>query len=61
MNILGKNKVRETKENRIKNDCPSQCNKDYCDVCPFRDDYSGRIPIITVTTPSPEVVGRDFY
>lgn len=61
MNVLGKSKVKETKENRIKNDCPLQCNKDHCDVCPFRDDYSKRIPTITVITPSPEVIGRDFY
>lgn len=61
MNILGHKNVRATKENRYKNDCPLQCNKNHCDVCPFRDDYSKKIQTITVTTPPPEVVGRDFY
>lgn len=59
--LLSYQKLRATKENRFKNDCPPQCNKQHCDVCQFRNDKSKSIPIITVTSFSPEIVGRDFY
>lgn len=37
MNLIGTTKpVRATKALMMQNDCPSNCKKDYCDVCPFR-------------------------
>lgn len=59
--LIGYQKLKATKMNRLKNDCPLHCDKTHCDVCQFRDDKSKSIPTITVTDPSPESVGREFY
>lgn len=59
--LISYQKLKATKQNRYKNDCPLHCNKLHCDVCQFRDEYSNKIQTITVTNPSPELVGRDFY
>ena len=61
MKLISNQKLKATKENRLKNDCPLQCNKRYCDVCQFRDNKSESIQVVTTNTPSPEVYGRDFY
>lgn len=61
MKLISNQKLKATKANRLKNDCPLQCNKRHCDVCQFRDDKSELVHTVTTYTPSPEVYGRDFY
>jgi hypothetical protein len=53
--------VEDTKNNRLKNDCPSQCDGSHCDVCQFGTDYSKVIQTKTTDAISPEAYGRDFY
>lgn len=38
--LLGYKVVEDTKNNRLKNDCSSQCDGTHCDVCQFGTDYS---------------------
>ena len=49
--------IKDTKKNRMKNDCPSQCDKTHCDVCQFTDNKK----VVTVINPSPEVYGKEMY
>lgn len=60
MNLISNQKLKATKSNLLKNDCPLQCDKKHCDVCQFRMK-SRLVPTITVTAPSPEAVGREIY
>lgn len=55
--LLNRSKIKDTKRNRIKNDCPSQCDKTHCDVCQFTDNKK----IVVATEPSPELYGREMY
>ena len=55
--LLNKNIIKDTKNNRMKNDCPSQCDKTHCDVCQFTDNKK----VVTVKDPSPEIYGREMY
>lgn len=55
--LLSKSIIRDTKHNRMKNDCPSQCDKKHCDVCQFTDNNK----VVTVRKPSPELYGREMY
>ena len=48
--------VKDTKKNRMKNDCPSQCDKTHCDVCQFADNKT-----VVIQEPSPELYGREIY
>lgn len=48
--------IKDTKKNRMKNDCPSQCDKTYCDVCQFADNKT-----VVIQEPSPELYGREMY
>lgn len=59
--LLSAQIIEDTKKNRTKNDCPSQCDGSHCDVCQFGTDYSKVIPIQTTDAISPEAYGRDFY
>lgn len=54
MRLISNQKLKATANNRLKNDCPLQCNKKHCDVCQFRNDKSESIPTVTTNTPSPE-------
>ena len=36
------------------NDCPTRCNKNHCDECPFR------VKTVMTTKITPESYGRDF-
>lgn len=55
--LLNKKIIKDTKNNRMKNDCPSQCDKTHCDVCQFTDNKK----VVTVKDPSPELYGREMY
>lgn len=55
--LLSKTKIRDTKRNRLKNDCPSQCDKTHCDVCQFTDNKE----MVVATEPSPELYGKEMY
>lgn len=55
--LLKQKKIRDTKHNRIKNDCPSQCDKTHCDVCQFTDNNK----LVVAIEPSPELYGREIY
>ena len=55
--LLSKTVIKDTKQNRIKNDCPSQCDRTHCDVCQFTDNKK----VVTVRNPSPEIYGREMY
>lgn len=55
--LLNKQAIKDTKYNRIKNDCPSQCDRTHCDVCQFTDNNK----VVTVQKPMPEVYGREMY
>lgn len=59
--LITEQKLRATKNNLFKNDCPLQCNKQHCDVCQFRDNPSKMVQQKPAITPSPEVYGRDLY
>ena len=59
--LLGYKVVEDTKNNRLKNDCPSQCDGTHCDVCQFGTNYSKVIQTKTTDAISPEAYGRDFY
>lgn len=48
--------IKDTKKNRMKNDCPSQCDKTHCDVCQFTDNKT-----VVIQEPSPELYGREMY
>lgn len=55
--LLNKRVIKDTKYNRIKNDCPSQCDKTHCDVCQFTDNNK----VVTVHEVKPETYGREMY
>lgn len=55
--LLGYKVVEDTKNNRLKNDCPSQCDGTHCDVCQFGTDYSKVIQTKTTDAISPEAYG----
>ena len=48
--------IKDTKKNRMKNDCPSQCDKTHCDVCQFADNKT-----VVIQEPLPELYGREMY
>lgn len=56
MKLISKEKLKATKDNLLKNDCPSQCDKTHCDVCQFTDNKK----VVTVINPSPEVYGKEM-
>ncbi len=60
--LISNHVLRATESNMLKNDCPLNCNKQYCTDCQFREKSSkvtqNKKAIIT---PSPEVYGRDLY
>lgn len=57
MRLISKNKLKATKANMLKNDCPLQCNKKHCDVCQFSDNYK----VVTDREVKPETYGREMY
>lgn len=54
--LLDRKVLRDTEKNRMKNDCPSQCDKTYCDVCQFTDNKE----VVTTKELSPELYGKDL-
>lgn len=56
MKLISKEKLKATKDNLLKNDCPSQCDKTHCDVCQFADNKT-----VVVREPSPELYRREIY
>ena len=60
MKLISKEKLRATKDNLLKNDCPLQCDKKHCDVCQFRSNPT-LVPTIETVSPLPEAYGRDMY
>lgn len=54
--LLDRKVLKDTKNNRMKNDCPSQCDKTYCDVCQFTDNKE----VVTTKELSPELYGKDL-
>ena len=55
--LLDRKILKDTKKNRMKNDCPSQCDKTHCDVCQFTDNKE----VVTIKELSPELYGKDLY
>lgn len=55
--LLSNDVIRDTKRNRTKNDCPSQCDKKHCDVCQFIDNKE----TVVIHKPLPETYGREMY
>lgn len=61
MKLISDQKLKATKENRLKNDCPLQCDKTHCDVCQFRDRSLNRSQIVDSTKVLPDMYGRELY
>lgn len=61
MRLISNQRLKATKQNRIKNDCPLQCNKKHCDVCQFKDEHPESARIVTTTKVSPDMYGRELY
>ena len=60
--LISNHVLRATESNMLKNDCPLNCNKQYCTDCQFREKSSKVTQKKkTIITPSPEVYGRDLY
>lgn len=60
--LISNHVLRATESNMLKNDCPLNCNKQYCTDCQFREKSSKVTQNKkTIITPSPEVYGRDLY
>lgn len=60
--LISNHVLRATESNMLKNDCPLNCNKQYCTDCQFREKSSKVTQNKkTIITPSPEVHGRDLY
>ena len=57
MRLISKSKLKATKANMLKNDCPLQCDKNHCDVCQFSDSNK----IVTDHKVKPELYGREMY
>lgn len=60
MKLISKEKLRATKDNLLKNDCPLRCDKKHCDVCQFRSNPI-LVPTIETVSPLLEAYGRDMY
>ena len=61
MRLISDQKLKATKENRLKNDCPLQCDKKHCDVCRVRDNNRNRARIVNSTEVLPDMYGRELY
>lgn len=60
--LISNHVLRATESNMLKNDCPLNCNKQYCTDCQFREKSSKVTQNKkTIITPSLEVYGRDLY
>lgn len=60
MRLISNQRLKATKENRLKNDCPLECDKNHCDVCQFRDHSSKSIPTFKTTKVTPDIFGREI-